>query len=166
MDSLICEISLALLLISAIREILGAGTFLGYPIATNFRPAAVMILVVAEGLLAAVAVVLSDYPASVLYVPLQAAVFYLVLAMALSVLFKSEVTAALVSIPFLFFGLVSSGTRLSPAYNTLAPNLVANLDAGVILARTIQNRIGYVLIIAALVALAFARAERREKMMS
>jgi hypothetical protein len=130
--------------------------------------AAVLILVAAEALLAVVAAVFfSGYPLRVLYAPLQGAVFYLVLAMALSVLFKSEVTAALVSIPFLFLGFVlSSFSRLSPLYNTLAPDLVAQYDAGVIIARTVQNRIGYLLVIAALVALAFARAERREKMMS
>ncbi len=129
--------------------------------------AAVVILMAAEGLLALAARALfGRFPIASLHSPLQAAVFYLVLAMALSVLFKSEVTAALVSVPFLFFGFSLSVARISPFYNTRAPNIVDNLDAGEILARTVQNRIGYLLVIAALVALSFARAERREKMMS
>ena len=129
--------------------------------------AAVTILVSAEILLALAARVLfGRFPIASLYTPLQAAVFYLVLAMALSVLFKNEVTAALVAVPILFFGLLLWWAPVSPFYNIHSPEVTGQMDASKILARAVQNRVGYLLVIAALVALSFARAERREKMMS
>jgi len=129
--------------------------------------AAAVMLMVAELLLAAVAAVfLTGFSVGMLYVPFQAAIFYLVLSMALSALFKSEVTGALVSIPALIFGLALSGTRPSPFFNTLLPEIADRADPSDILAWTIQNRVGYALVVLAIVALAFARAERREQMMS
>jgi ABC-type transport system involved in multi-copper enzyme maturation permease subunit len=129
--------------------------------------AAALMLAAAELLLAAVAAVfLTGFPVGMLYVPFQAAVFYLALSMALSALFKSEVTGALVSIPVLIIGLALSGTRPSPFFNTLLPEIADRADPSDILAWTIQNRVGFALVILAIVALAFARAERREQMMS
>jgi ABC-type transport system involved in multi-copper enzyme maturation permease subunit len=129
--------------------------------------AAVSMLLVAELLLAATtAVFLTGFPVGMLYVPLQAAVFYLVLSMALSALFKSEVTGALVSIPALIIGLFLSSVRPSPFFNTLLPQIADRADPSDILAWTIQNRVGSALAILAITALAFARAERRERMMS
>jgi len=129
--------------------------------------AAGLMLVAAELLLAVVIVVwLTDFPIGALYGPLQAAAFHLVLAMALSALFKSEVTGALVTIPLLFFGLALSSTRVSPFFDTTQPSIVDVADPSDILAWTVQNRIGYVLVIAAIGVLAFARAEQREQMMS
>jgi ABC-type transport system involved in multi-copper enzyme maturation permease subunit len=129
--------------------------------------AATMMLVVAEVLLAgSTALFLVGYPPGMLYVPLQAAVFYLVLSMALSALFKSEVAGALISIPALMFGLAVSTLRASPFFNTLLPSVTDRADPADILAWTVQNRIGYALVIAAVAAAAFGRAERREQMMS
>lgn len=131
--------------------------------------AASLILVAAEGLLAgATAVFLTGFPLIALYPPLQAAVTYLVLAMALSALFKSEVTGALATIPLLFFGIVTQEARVSPFFSTVLSDAQQRADpaeAMELLAHAVQNRIGYLLVIAALCALAFARAERREKMM-
>ncbi len=97
----------------------------------------------------------------------QGASFYLAAAMGFSTLFRSEVSGALVTIAL--FGLNGSVTgfgghlRISPFWNPLA---VKGADAEQLLAMTIQNRIGIALTIAAIVALTFARAERREKMLS
>ena len=129
--------------------------------------AAALMLAVAELLLAGVArVLLTDFPVGVLYTAFQAAIFYLVLSMALSALFKSEVTGALVSIPVLIIGMSLSPFRPSPFFNTLLPQIADRADPSDVLAWTIQNRVGYALVILAIVALAFARAERREQMMS
>jgi hypothetical protein len=98
-------------------------------------------------------------------------VVYLVLAMALSTLFRSEATGALVtvgvlSLNALFTDFGDSQGRLSPFWNPAVPSLQEQHGAAEVLARTVQNRIAMVLIIAAIVALTFARAERREKMLS
>jgi len=55
------------------------------------------------------------------------------------------------------------GLRISPFWNPLT---APGADADQLLAIAIQNRIGVALAIAAIVALTFARAERREKMLS
>jgi ABC-type transport system involved in multi-copper enzyme maturation permease subunit len=128
--------------------------------------AAALMLAAAGLLLAGAASVFTPFPVGVLYTAFQAAVFYLVLSMALSALFKSEVTGALVSIPFWIFGLMLSPFRPSPFYNTLLPPIADRADPSDVLAWTIQNRVGYALVILAIVALAFGRAERREQMMS
>jgi hypothetical protein len=130
--------------------------------------AAALMLAAAEGLLALAAAVFTAYPAGILYVPLQAAIFFLVLAMALSTMLRSEVAGALVSIPVLLFSLPlaqDEGARLSPFFNTLIPQIADRADPAEILAWNLQNRVGYLLAISALAALAFARAERREAMM-
>jgi len=77
--------------------------------------AAALMLAAAELMLAAVAGVFTSFPVGVLYTAFQAAVFYLVLSMALSALFKSEVTGALASIPVWIFGLSLSPFRPSPS---------------------------------------------------
>jgi ABC-type transport system involved in multi-copper enzyme maturation permease subunit len=129
--------------------------------------AAALILLVAEGLLAgAAALFFTAFPWGALYVPFQAALFYLTLSMALSALLKSEVAGALISIPALFLGLVASPTRFSPFFNPWIPETVRTSAPADILAWTVQNRIGFALAIAAVAALGFARAERREQMMS
>lgn len=129
--------------------------------------AAAMMLAAAELLLAGVArVFLTSFPVGVLYTAFQAAVFYLVLSMALSALFKSEVTGALAAVPVWIFGLSLWAFRPSPFFNTLVPEIADRADPSDILAWTIQNRVGYALVILAIVALAFGRAERREQMMS
>jgi ABC-type transport system involved in multi-copper enzyme maturation permease subunit len=129
--------------------------------------AAGLMLLTAEVLLAGVtAVFLTGFPIGVLYVPMQAAAFYLVLAMALSALFKSEVTGGLVTVPLLALGLLPTGFRPSPFFNTLQSSVADGAAPSDILAWTIQNRIGFALLTLAIGALAFARAERREQMMS
>jgi ABC-type transport system involved in multi-copper enzyme maturation permease subunit len=130
--------------------------------------AAILLLAVAQGLLAIVAAAFFvPYPATALYGALQAAVVYLVLAMGLGALLRSEITALLVvSVVLLMNGLMTGfgglQTRLSPFFNPLA---VDEENQAELLAWTIQNRIGMALLILALIALACVRAERREELL-
>jgi len=131
--------------------------------------AAMVPLLLAEGLLAAItAIFFTSYPLSALYGALQGAVFYLVLAMALGALFRSEIAAMLAGGVILFLnGLVTNAfgnntNRISPLFNPLA---LDNADVTEVLAWTVQNRIGVALAIIALALLAFARAERRERLL-
>ena len=128
--------------------------------------AAALILVSAAMLLALVAYFLfTKFPPVAIYGALQGAVFYLVLAMALATLFRSEVAGAMATVAVLVFDLVvlgNNGVRASPFWNPLAET---NPDPEVLLAMTVQNRIGVPLFIALVVGLAFMRANRRERML-
>jgi len=127
--------------------------------------AAVAMLVGAELLLAAATFFFcTSFPPSALYGALQAAVFYLVLAMGLSALTKSEATGALLATGVLIFNSFIQGAnlRVSPFWN---PANLEDYDAADVLAWTTQNRIGFLLAIVAIMVLAFGRAERREKML-
>ncbi len=109
----------------------------------------------------------TPYPVTALYPSMQAALFYLVLSMGLGALFRSEITGAFAAAAALFLnGLISAfgeqEVRLSPFFNPLA---LTGTNPSDVLAWTIQNRIGFALVIAALLALAFSRAERREKLL-
>lgn len=117
---------------------------------------------------AATAATLTTFPIGALYGALQGATFYLVLAMALAALFRGQAAGAMVSIVVLALNLLLTGfgsvqSRLSPLYNPLA---LPEADPSELFAWTLQNRLGALLAIAAIIALAFVRAERREKMLS
>jgi len=121
------------------------------------------LLVVSEVLLAGVAYAFfTSYPPGALYGALQAATVYLVVAMALAALFKSEVAGAMVTVLVFVLGVFLPG-RFSPFWNPLAAR---GTDPTQLFAWTLQNRIGFLLFIVAVVALGFARAERREKMLA
>ncbi len=103
-----------------------------------------------------------------LYGALQGITFYLAAAMGFSTLIRSEVAGALASVGLLGFDGLTSGFgastfRGSPFWNPLA---IEEIDPQRLLAIAVQNRIGAALAIAAIVALTFARAERRERMLS
>jgi hypothetical protein len=125
---------------------------------------ATLLLVAAEALLALATLTLTDYPLSALYGALQAAIFYMVLAMAFSALFKGEAVGALMTVVVLLINFPIQGGNLviSPFFN---PENLALLDEADILAKTVRNRIGYLLVIAAIAALSFGRAESREKIL-
>ena len=129
---------------------------------------AVLMLMLAEALLAVVvAWFFTDYPLLALYGALQAAVFYMVLAMGMATLFRSEVAGAVAAAALMVFNALITGfgdeqLRISPFWNHLA---VDSSDSAEVLAWTVQNRIGYALLIAGVVALAFMRANRRERML-
>lgn len=126
------------------------------------------LLVAAEILLAIVTFALfAPVSFGALYGALQAAVFYLVLSMGLAALTRSEITGALasavvLSINGVFTGFGGNQLRIAPTFNPLGLSTTA---PEVIVAYTLQNRIGILLAIAALTGLAFARAERREKLL-
>lgn len=126
--------------------------------------AAWSLLVLSEMLLAGVAYAFfTSYPPGALYGALQAATVYLVLAMALAALLKSEVAGAMVTVLVFILTVMLTGSRFSPFWNPLTAR---GIDPTQLFAWTLQNRIGFLLFIAAVVALGFARAERREKMLA
>ena len=111
----------------------------------------------------------SDVPIGALYGAMQGAVFYLALAMGTGALFRNFISgavgAAFVLLANGFFtGFGSAQFRLSPFWNTSAPSL-SRVEAGQLLSWTVQNRVGFVLVTAALLALAWVRAERRERLL-
>ena len=128
--------------------------------------ASVLILIAAQVLLALVTYFLFvkfDFVA--IYGALQGAIFYLVLSMAFAALFRSEVAGAMATAAVVLFDLlvlVNGGIRASPFWNPLA---VQSPDPEVILAMTVQNRIGVPILIALIIGLAFMRANRRERML-
>jgi hypothetical protein len=130
--------------------------------------AAALPLLLAGALLAAItAAFFTEYPPMALYGAFQGAAFYLVLAMGLGALFRSEITAALVAAFALTFNGFATGfgelaTRWSPLFNPLRAGNASPAD---VLAWTVQNRIGVALVVLALVALACTRAERREQLL-
>jgi hypothetical protein len=109
----------------------------------------------------------TGFPPSALYGALQSGAFYLVCAMALATLFKSEATGALVAGALLLLNGVITGfgemqLRVSPFWNAGA---LEGHDPADVLAWSVQNRVGFLLAIPIITALAFGRAERRESML-
>jgi ABC-type transport system involved in multi-copper enzyme maturation permease subunit len=114
---------------------------------------------------------LTAVPFSAVYGAYQAALVYLVLATGLSAVTRSEVTGVLVTIAVLFLNGLFTGfgdfqLRISPFWNPLMLTRRNDVDPADVLTWTVQNRIFMVLLLAALIALAYARAERREKMLA
>lgn len=129
----------------------------------------VFLLVLAEALLAATVRLffVSELPLGALYGALQAATFYLVLAMAMATLFRSEVAGGMVTVAVLVLNGLITGfgenqARGSPFFNPLAAR---SSDAAELLAWTVQNRIGVALVACGIASLAFLRANRRERML-
>lgn len=131
--------------------------------------AAVLILIPFMGLLSGgVWLFITNYNLLVLQGSLQAALFFLVLAMGFSVLFRSEIGGAVATIAVLgIFGLVSgfgnNQLEISPFYN---PFTLVNEDPEEVIASTVRNRVGYLLLTFAILGLAFMRSNRREKLLS
>jgi hypothetical protein len=129
--------------------------------------AAIGLLALSEGLLAAATFVFcTSFPPGALYGALQAAVFYMVLAMTFSALFRNEPAGALITVAALAINLPlqEADLPISPFWNPLRGSLLA-YDASDVLAWTVQNRIGFLAAIAGLAALAFGRAEQRERLL-
>ena len=106
-------------------------------------------------------------PLTALFGAFQGVAFYMAVSMGLSTLFRSEVAGAMATAAILGFnGLVTgfgaNPVRISPFWNPLS---LTETDPQELLALSVQNRIGFVLAIAAIVALTFGRAERRETML-
>ncbi|MCH2567093.1 MAG: hypothetical protein MKZ98_00830 [Pseudomonadales bacterium] len=136
--------------------------------------AAMMILISTEILLAlGVWLFFTPFPPGALYGALQASTFYLILSMALGTLFRGEAAGAIVTLGILGLnGLITqfgdNQVRISPFFNPYmftTGNSNQYTSAEEILAWTIQNRAGMLLAMAAIAALAFMRANRRETML-
>lgn len=127
--------------------------------------AAILMLFSSLLLLAAVSYAFfTDFPIlQSLYGATQGVVFYLVAAMGFATLFRSDVAGSLATIGLLGLNSLLSSFRVSPFWN---PLMVEEADAAQMLAIAVQNRIGTALAIAAIVALTFVRAERRERMLA
>ena len=127
--------------------------------------AAILMLLASLVLLAVVTYAFfTDFPVlQSLYGATQGVVFYLVAAMGFATLFRSDVAGSLATIGLLGLNSLLSSFRVSPFWNPLT---VEEADAAQMLALNVQNRIGTALAIAAIVALTFVRAERREKMLA
>ena len=130
--------------------------------------ASTLILLASEALLAAAAFVFfTPFPPGALYGALQAALFYLVLAMGLATLFRSEAAGAIAVAAILGFNGLLTGfgdnqLRASPFWN---PHALEDADATELFAWTLQNRVGVLLAMAAILTLTFMRANRRERML-
>ncbi len=129
--------------------------------------AAILVLLAAEVLLAvATWLFLAPFPWWVLWTGFQAALFHLALATWLGALVRSEVAGFLLAVPaWLFALLAGSGdrpARISPFFD---PVKYANRDPAEVAAWTLQNRVGVLLVVLALVLLAFERVEDRERML-
>lgn len=105
----------------------------------------------------------TDFPVlTTLYGATQGTLFFLAAAMGFGTLFRSEVAGSLATVGLLGLNGLLGAFRISPFWNPLA---VEDADPTQMLALSVQNRIGVALAIAAIVALTFTRAERREKML-
>jgi ABC-type transport system involved in multi-copper enzyme maturation permease subunit len=129
--------------------------------------AGMALLLASLGLLAlATFVFCTSFPWGALYGALQAAVFYMVLSMALSALFRNEPAGALLTVAALAINLPlqEADLPISPFWNPLRPSLLA-FDPSDVLAWTAQNRVGFLIAIVGIAALAFGRAEQRERLL-
>ena len=131
--------------------------------------AAVTMLLVMEATLALVTVTLiTGFPLGALYGAFQAACFYLVLSLSLATLFRSQIgggvfTVILLGINGALTGFGNVQLRGSPFFN---PYVIVGADSADVLAWTVQNRVGMLLLMAGILSLAFMRANRRERMLS
>ena len=131
--------------------------------------AAVTMLLVMEATLALVTVTLiTAFPLGALYGAFQAACFYLVLSLSLATLFRSQIgggvfTVILLGINGALTGFGNVQLRGSPFFN---PYVIVGADSTDLLAWTVQNRVGMLLLMAGILSLAFMRANRRERMLS
>ena len=127
----------------------------------------VLLLVLAEIPLALAArLFFTEYPLGALYGALQESVFYLAVAMGTGALFRGFISGAVGAAMILLFNFFLTGIlpRFSPFFNPEARRF-SNIDSNQLMAYTVQNRIGYVLLIVAVLALAWVRAERRERLL-
>jgi len=131
--------------------------------------AAVAVLLCSEVLLGlSVYAFFTPYPLAALYNALQASCFYLILALAFATLFRSEAAGAMATVLVLGLnGLITdfgdNQIRISPFWN---PYALTDADPTELFAWTLQNHIGMLLAMVAILSLAFMRANRREQMLS
>ena len=131
--------------------------------------AAAAVLLISEMLLAVcVYFFFTPFPVGALYGALQASCFYLILALGFATLFRGEASGAMATAVVLGFNGLITGfgdnqIRISPFWN---PYALVDADPTELFAWTLQNHIGMILAMVAILSLAFMRANRREQMLS
>lgn len=111
---------------------------------------------------------LTDFNLLSLHGALQLGLFFMVLSMGMSALFRSEIGGAVATTMVLLFFIFISGFGtvqqvISPFYNPFA---ITNIDPDALIAYTVRNRIGYFLGTFAILGLTFMRSNRRERLLS
>ena len=125
--------------------------------------AAALLMVAAELALAvAVFLLLTDFSFEPLVGSLEVGLFFLVVATGTGALFRGSISGALAAAVVLAVALVFAGSAYSPFWS---PLMSSGQDPGELQALWLRNRLGYLLLGAALVTLAYSRAERRERML-
>lgn len=125
--------------------------------------AAGLLMLAAELTLAgAVFLLLTSFSFESLAASLEVGLFFLVLATGSGALFRGTISGALAATVVLGVALVFAGSPYSPFWS---PTLVPELDPAQLQALWLRNRLGYLLLGAAVLALAYSRAERRERML-
>lgn len=131
--------------------------------------AAVMILIPTQIVIAVYSwFMFTSFPLESMYGALQIGIFYLVLSLGFSTLFRSEVAGAIVAVFGLGLNVVVTGFGQTqhvwtPFFN---PYAIDNESFRTVLAMTLQNRIGMALVILMIASLAFLRGNRRERLLS
>lgn len=122
----------------------------------------VCLLLISEIILAIAVLIffIPSIPFVALYGALQGAIFYLVVGMAFSAFFRSEITGAMATIALFTINLLYNGW-ISPFYNPIIEEMEKTQQFG----RVLRNRILFIILIGALTLLTFSRVERREKML-
>lgn len=112
----------------------------------------------------------THFPLEALLGAFLAATFFLVLAMGFSALFRSEVSGAIIAaVAFVVSLLLLQGPEAAqmkkfvPFFNPYSSGMSESAN---LFSLTVQNRIGYILVILGLICLAYMRGERREKLLS
>ncbi|MCY4655737.1 MAG: hypothetical protein OXC80_02870 [Gammaproteobacteria bacterium] len=131
--------------------------------------AAVLILLPLEVMLAVGAwFIFEPFPILMLLGAMQTAIFYLLVAMGFAALFRSEVGGGIAVFALLMFnGLITGFGEnqivVSPFFN---PWMLEDAEFDEVVASTVQNKVGYLFLDFAILALTFMRSNRREKLLS
>jgi len=130
---------------------------------SKLTSASLLLLATEVPLALSTSIFFTAFPASAFYGAFQGAVFYLVVAMWAGAWLKNELAAVLFTLIIGAINLNMTASRWSPLFN---PFEVADTDASEVLAWSIQNHIGFALVIMVIAVLAFARADRREQLLA
>lgn len=122
-----------------------------------------LLLVIEMPLALGTSVFFTAFPALAFYAAFQGAVFYLVVAMWAGAWLKNELAAVLFTLIIGAINLNMTGSRWSPLFNPLEST---EAGADELLAWSLQNHIGFALVIIIMAALAFSRADRREQLLA
>ena len=122
-----------------------------------------LLLCVEVLLVLATSLFFNDFTVSAIYGAFQGAVFFLVFAMWAGALVKNELVAVLLTLCVGYFNMTSTSSRWSPLFN---PIEVIGVGTGELFAWSIQNHVGFAILILGIAFLAFSRADRSEVMLA